>query len=285
MTLSGKEHRLAFITLDLQDRDMTYYDLTIDKYLQIKEALENAEDDLNTQVTLLSIINECTEDELLDLPLGEYHKKVGDLAFLSESPQPRPNCPKTIKIDGEVYETVRDVKKFTAGQYIDYVTLIKNEDFYATIPNILACFFIPKGKDYGKDYDIMEVAKKIRYNVSIGLAMDVCFFFSNEINSFNQLYAGLLGIKHKDKDEESGQGDEGEVEDSGDEDSATEGFFQRWSWFYSIDAVSETLRISWDEVLQKSVVEFLNILSYRKDKNNWQKESFKKANNINGRTY
>ena len=156
---------------------MTFYDLTIDKYLQIKEALENAEDELNTQVTLLSIINECTEDELLDLPLPEYHKKAADLAFLSQPLNPRPNCPKTITIDKEVYEAVRDVKQFTAGQYIDYNTLIKSEDFYQVLPNILACFFIPKGKDYGKDYDIMEVAKKIRYNVSIGLAMDVCFFF------------------------------------------------------------------------------------------------------------
>ena len=172
---------------------MTYYDLTIDKYLQIKEALENAEDDLNTQVTLLSIINECTEDELLDLPLGDYHRKVADLAFLSESIKPRPNCPKTITIDKEVFETVRDVKQFTAGQYIDYNSLIKNDDFYSVLPNILACFFIPKGKDYGKDYDIMEVAKKIRYNVSIGLAMDVCFFFQMQsIRSINRMLDSLV---------------------------------------------------------------------------------------------
>jgi hypothetical protein len=172
---------------------MTYYDLTIDKYLQIKEALENAEDDLNTQVTLLSIINECTEDELLDLPLPEYHKKVEDLAFLSEPINPRPNCPKTITIDKEVFESVRDVKKFTAGQYIDYNSLIKSEDFYQVLPNILACFFIPKGKDYGKDYDIMEVAKKIRYNVSIGLAMDVCFFFQKKsIHSINRMLDYLV---------------------------------------------------------------------------------------------
>ena len=172
---------------------MTYYDLTIDKYLQIKEALENAEDDLNTQVTLLSIINECTEDELLDLPLPEYHKKVADLAFLSEPLNPRPNCPKTITIDKEVFESVRDVKQFTAGQYIDYNSLIKSEDFYSVLPNILACFFIPKGKDYGKDYDIMEVAKKIRYNVSIGLAMDVCFFFQmKSIRSINRMLDYLV---------------------------------------------------------------------------------------------
>lgn len=172
---------------------MTYYDLSIDKYLQIKEALENAEDDLNTQVALLSIINECTEDELLDLPLDDYKKKVEDLDFLSTPIDPKPRCPKTITIDKEVYESVRDVKQFTAGQYIDYNSLIKNEDFYSVLPNILACFFIPKGKGYGKDYDIMEVAKKIRYNVSIGLAMDVCFFFQmKSIRSINNMLDSLV---------------------------------------------------------------------------------------------
>lgn len=159
---------------------MTYYDLTIDKYLQIKEVLENAEDELETQVTILSIINECTEDELLDLPLAEYHKKVADLAFLSEPLKPRANCPKTITIDKEVFESIRDIKKFTAGQYIDYQNLIKSDNFETVLPNILACFFVPKGKDYGKDYDIMEVAEKIRNNFSIGLALDVCFFFQTQ---------------------------------------------------------------------------------------------------------
>lgn len=111
-------------------------------------------------------------------------------------------------------------------------------------------------------------------------------FFSEAINSFNKSYAGLFGIDEQDADTESGdKGDEGEVEGGGDEAGAIEGFFQRWSWFYNVDIVSETLRISWDEVLQKSVVEFLNILSYRKDKNNWERDSIKKATNRNGRTY
>ena len=110
-------------------------------------------------------------------------------------------------------------------------------------------------------------------------------FFSNEVNTFNKSYAGLFGLNDKDKDEKSKQGDETEDEGSGGEDTAVEGFFQRWSWWHNVDAVSETLRISWDEVLAKSVVEFLNILAYRKDKHNWEKESIRRANNINGRTY
>ena len=110
-------------------------------------------------------------------------------------------------------------------------------------------------------------------------------FFSNEVNSFNQQYAGLFGLNDKDTDEEGKQGDETEDEDSLGEDTAVEGFFQRWSWWHNVDAVSETLRISWDEVLAKSVVEFRNILSYRKEKNNWERESIRRATNKNGRTY
>lgn len=172
---------------------MTYYDLTIDKYLQIKDAImESDADELQLQVSILGILNECSEDELLDLPLNVYQKKVSEIGFLSEPIKPTPNCPKTITIDGEVYDVVRDVKKFTAGEYIDYQNLLKSEDFYSVIPNVLACFIIPKGKSYGRDYDIMEVAEKIKNNVSIGLAMDVCFFFQKKsIDLINSMLGSL----------------------------------------------------------------------------------------------
>lgn len=157
---------------------MTYYDLTIDKYLQLREVLSDAErDDLEIQAEMIAVMNECGVDDILDLPLDEYKKKVRDIDFLLEPPAPSPKCPKTITIDGEVFEATREVKKFTAGQYIDFQNLIQSEDIYTVLPNILACFFTPKGKAYGKDYDIMEVADKIRNNVSVGLAMDVSFFF------------------------------------------------------------------------------------------------------------
>ena len=186
---------------------MTYYDLTIDKYLEIKEVLENATDDLSTEVSLLAVLNECTEDDLLDMPLDEFKRKLADLNFLSQPLNPKPQCPKTITIGKEVFESVRDVKQFTAGQYIDYQNLIKSEDFYSIIPNLLACFFIPKGKDYGKDYDIMEVAEKIKKNISIGFALDVCFFFQMQsIRSINSTldYLALMTkmqiFKAKDKE-------------------------------------------------------------------------------------
>ena len=179
--------------------DMTYYDLTIEKYQRMMEALKDNGDDLATQATLLAILDDCSEDDILDLPLSAYKMKAAGLSFLLEPLNPKPVCPKTLAIGKEVFEAVRDVRKFTAGQYIDYNTLIKSEDFNQVIHNVLACFFVPKGKDYGKDYDIMEVAEKIRRNVSIGFAMDVCFFFQKRsIASINSMLDYLvLSTKRK----------------------------------------------------------------------------------------
>lgn len=106
-------------------------------------------------------------------------------------------------------------------------------------------------------------------------------FFSTAVSEFNKAYSGLFGLDDEDSDEkDKGRGDEDEDEGGSGEDSGVEGFFARWSWFYNVDVVSETLRISWDEVLQKSIVEFLNVLSYRKDKSNWERDSIKKLSKV-----
>jgi hypothetical protein len=48
-----------------------------------------------------------------------------------------------------------------------------------------------------------------------------------------------------------------------------------------VDAVSETCRCSWDDVFRMTAIEFLNILSYRKDKMEKEKaelEEWKRRN-------
>ena len=38
-----------------------------------------------------------------------------------------------------------------------------------------------------------------------------------------------------------------------------------------VDEVSEVTRLTWYQVLEMSVMEFLNICCYTRDKNNWEK--------------
>ena len=49
-----------------------------------------------------------------------------------------------------------------------------------------------------------------------------------------------------------------------------------YTWLQCIDIVSETLRISWHEVYRISVIEFLNILAYNKEKIRKEKEVLEK---------
>ena len=49
-----------------------------------------------------------------------------------------------------------------------------------------------------------------------------------------------------------------------------------FSWIGLVDVVSETLRISWHEVYHISVIEFLNVAAYRKEKNRKEKEALER---------
>lgn len=91
------------------------------------------------------------------------------------------------------------------------------------------------------------------------------------------------------EDDEEGEGRDGEdeVDDSEEGDSVVRQFNERWSWVSCVDTVSQTLRIDWDAVFNKSVVEFLNVLSYARDKAELEKHQMKEFQNKlnNKKTY
>jgi hypothetical protein len=82
-------------------------------------------------------------------------------------------------------------------------------------------------------------------------------------------------------DEEEDEGRDGEEEVGGGEEevSVAVQFNKKWGWFSCVDTVSQTLRISWDEVFNKNVVEFFNVLSYAKDKVELEKWQMKEYQN------
>lgn len=55
----------------------------------------------------------------------------------------------------------------------------------------------------------------------------------------------------------------------------------KWGWVNLVDKVSQTCRCSWDDVWRMTALEFLNIVSYYKDKTAEEQralEEFKKNN-------
>lgn len=91
------------------------------------------------------------------------------------------------------------------------------------------------------------------------------------MSQLNDSYAELFEIPSQEeleKEKSSGSGEGNLDENTGGD--------QGYAWMGLVDVVSETLRISWHEVYHISVIEFLNIAAYRKEKNRKEKEALEK---------
>lgn len=151
-----------------------YNDVTIEKYLEIKAVIDGGYDETETQIKLVSVLSDLSEDEVVNLNLVEYKKLNQKLEFLTEMPQQKIVATK-YKLGGYEFETMLNIQDMTVSQYIDYQTFVKDTDKY--LVELLSIFLIPKGKKYNEGYDILEVHKVIRENLSIVDAMSMSGFF------------------------------------------------------------------------------------------------------------
>lgn len=152
-----------------------YNDLSIGKYQDIMVLLDGKElDELQMQTSLISILSDEDEDDILNLPLSEYNKRVQGTAFLLEAPKKKAMATQ-YKVSDMVLEVCVDLKSITAAQYIDYQTFIKEPEKY--LVELLSVFLIPKGYKYNDGYDIVEVQRLIRDNISIVDALSMSAFF------------------------------------------------------------------------------------------------------------
>ena len=137
-----------------------YKDLTLEKYLQLRDIDITELEPLDIQAQMIAILSDMTEDEVLDLSLPEYQRLVGEMLFLNEEPVPIKTIPKELTINGRKYSVLKNAREMTAGQFIDYQSYIK-DDVEKKLPLLLTCFIIPRGKKYGQ-YDIAEVIDDMR---------------------------------------------------------------------------------------------------------------------------
>lgn len=182
----------------------SYEKLTIGKYLEIKEILDNTTSEIDTNVQLLCALGDYDEETVLDLPLAGFNRLIQGTAFLMEQPKKRMVLTK-YNLGGMVLETVMDVQSLTTGQFIDYQTFVKDEKY---LVELLSCFLIPKGCKYNKDYDIIEVQKVIRDNLSIVDAVSLSSFFLSWYQALSKatvtsLIRRMKKMMRKEKNEET----------------------------------------------------------------------------------
>ena len=153
-----------------------YRDLPIGMYLEICEIDRRTDiEELHKQVSILSILTGRDEEEIYDLPIGDYKELVSKTRFLAHPYEGEVLTAKTYSLEGWVLQPVGDYRKITTSQYIDFQTFVKDAE--KNIVEILSVMLVPKGKKYNQDYDILELQNALRRSLSVADALSLFAFF------------------------------------------------------------------------------------------------------------
>ena len=172
-----------------------YNQLPLNKYYEIMDVLKE-DMNIDSQVKILSIITNMTENEIINLRLSKYEELLDSINFLYEPLKPKKHIPRKMVINGNDYILLKSVDKMTAGQYIDIQSYYNNNLGYEYI---LSALVVPEGKKYGEGYDVQDVVNDI-LELDVQTCIDVCFFFRKKLlNSIRTtlIYLGWMIKKVK----------------------------------------------------------------------------------------
>lgn len=198
------------IQFHFQETDMdiidSYNKLTLGKYMEIQEVSRNESlEDIDKQVQILSILTGVAEEEILHLPIQDYKELVVKSGFLDpENINYHPVAKKYILGKFELIPC-RDFRKIETCQYIDFQTYAPDLDKY--LVEFLSVILVPKGHRYNEGYDILEVQKAIREEMSVSDGVSLAGFFltwcrKSIKDSLNYSKREAMRIKDKTKREE-----------------------------------------------------------------------------------
>lgn len=173
----------------------SYDKLTICKYRELM-TLDNDVDDVTKGINILSVLSDYTEEELYDMPLDDFSKLMAKTSFLQRNVEKTDwkKLGKQLVINGKKYDVIKEARKMTAGQYIDYREYTKDsEKFMDMLPFILTVFLIPSGMKYGNGYDTSELAQEFNDHLDIKTALSISDFFLHQ--SKVSMMTSILSLK------------------------------------------------------------------------------------------
>ena len=182
-----------------------YNRLTLGKYMEIQAVSKDESlEDIDKQVQILSILTGVAEEEILHLPIGEYKELVARSQFLNPENVPYKQVAKKYLVGDFQLIPVTDFRKLETCQYIDFQTYAPDIDKY--LVEFLSVILVPKGHRYNEGYDILEVQKAIREEMSVSDGVSLAGFFltwsrKSIVDSLNYSKQEAMRIKDKTRRE------------------------------------------------------------------------------------
>ena len=157
---------------------MKWKDVTLRQFNRLQEALK-IEDEEEKVIEIAEIM---LGEDVVNLPISEFKKKISELSFLSE-PIPNSIPPKKITVNGHKYYVDCLLGNITTAQYIDFTNHSKTND----LSKILSAFLIPESRKYNDGYDMIEVMNDIN-DLPITVVNDIAFFFGRQFSVFMRIF-------------------------------------------------------------------------------------------------
>lgn len=152
-----------------------YSNLPIGKYYEILDICDSDLSKIEKDLAVIAVLLDVTEDEVYKLKPEEVYELQQQLKFLSKPATDAKKKFKKLKIADKTYRIVSKLDELNIGQYVDF-QFNWNKDYLTNLPQILSIFLIPEGCKYNEGYDIVEVQKAIKDNLSIEAALNIAFF-------------------------------------------------------------------------------------------------------------
>lgn len=157
---------------------MKWNDVQLYQFNKIQEALKIE----NDEEKIIQIAEILLGEDVTNLPISEFTKKVQELDFLKE-PIPSNVPPKKITVNGRKYYLDCLLGNVSTAQYIDFINHSKTND----VAKMLSVFVIPENHKYNDGYDMLEVINDI-YNLPITVVNDTAFFFGRQYNAYMKIF-------------------------------------------------------------------------------------------------
>ena len=150
--------------------------ITIEKYYELQDILnDEVDDDITKNVKMVALITDKDENEIWDMDLTQAGEYISKLTFLNKFDIPdHPNM--KFNLPGYQLKVMKDVTKINVAQYVDFQNFIKMP-LREGMEKILSIFLIPEDHKYNEGYDIIDLQKVIRENMSFRVAEGLLSFF------------------------------------------------------------------------------------------------------------
>lgn len=141
----------------------SWNDVTLEQFEKLQQVnIENPE----AEQKVIAILTNKTVDEIYDLPYQVYYDLLSKIDFLKTEPKKYSPSPK-ITIENTTFDVTLSPQTMTAGQFLDYKTLIGMDDIDKKLARLMMCFMIPEGHSYNDGYNTEEIIDILYKNMSV----------------------------------------------------------------------------------------------------------------------